>query len=300
MPAKKKVIKEKKQKKIKQKQSQSQSQKVIINLNEVKSKTKRKKATNKNNKFNEISQNVGFSKYGAQDDREANTLRGNLNEIQNKLLTIKNIENPVNSDERNRILKIEEGMKNMFVNGNNAINDLYSKFDNIGDISNKSNFRNPVKEQQKQQSQPIYPIKQKDKETIFIPNDEKQAPPFIINQSNYLENYKNVSPKKKTAGRPRTLLTEEEKKRKKSEENRLYREKAKAKKDKAKKEVEETESKNISLKDRIDKARTILKQQQQDADEKYDFQKNYLNEIKKTAERFIGDDTNIFSNKTDY
>ena len=73
MPPKKKVIKEKKQKKIKQKQSQSQSQKVIINLNEVKSKTKRKKATNKNNKFNEISQYVGFSKYGAQDDREANT-----------------------------------------------------------------------------------------------------------------------------------------------------------------------------------------------------------------------------------
>jgi hypothetical protein len=113
MPPKKKVIKEKKQKKIKQKQSQSQSQKVIINLNEVKSKPKRtrKKSTNKNIKFNEISQNVmpaGWSKYGAQDDREANTLRGNLNEIQNKLLTIKNVENPVNSDERNRILKLKK------------------------------------------------------------------------------------------------------------------------------------------------------------------------------------------------
>ena len=44
----------------------------------------------------------------------------------------------------------------MFVSGNNAIGDLYSKFDNIGDFTNKSKFRNPVKEQQKQQSQPIY------------------------------------------------------------------------------------------------------------------------------------------------
>ena len=54
------------------------------------------------------------------------------------------------------MFKIEEGMKNMFVNGNNAIHDLYSKFDQIGDFSNKAKFRNPVKEEQKQQSQPIY------------------------------------------------------------------------------------------------------------------------------------------------
>ena len=127
---------------------------------------------------------AGWTKYGAQDDREINTLRGNLNDVQNKLLTIKNVVNPINSD-RARMLKIEEGMKNMFVSGNNAIGDLYSKFDNIGDFTNKSKFRNPVKEQQKQQSQPIYPIKQKGKEAIFIPNDEKQAPSFIINQSNY-------------------------------------------------------------------------------------------------------------------
>ena len=108
MPPKKKVIKEKKQKKIKQKQSQSQ--KVIINLNEVKTKPKRKKATNKNIKFNEISQNAmpaGWTKYGAQDDREINTLRGNLNEVQNKLLSIKNVENPVNSDS-SRMLKLKK------------------------------------------------------------------------------------------------------------------------------------------------------------------------------------------------
>ena len=262
MPPKKKVIKEKKQKKIKQKQSQSQSQKVIINLNEVKTKPKRKKATNKNIKFNEISQNVmpaGWSKYGAPDDREINTLRGNLNEVQNKLLTIKNIENPVNSDERDRILKIEEGMKNMFVSGGNAINDLYSKYDNIGDFSNKTNFRNPVKEQQKKQSQPIYIEKE------------------------------NIEPKKKTSGRPRQNLTEEEKKKIISERNKIYRENAKAKKDKANKEIEESELKNAFFKERIDKSRAKLKEQQQEADEKYNYQMAYINEVKdkSTEKEFI-------------
>ena len=274
MPPKKKVIKEKKQKKVKQKQKQSQSQKVIINLNEVKTKPKRtrKKTTNKNIKFNEISSGAmpeGWAKYGAQ-EREENTLRGNLNEVQNKLLTIKNVENPVNNDERNeRIAKIEEGMKNMFVTGNNSIQDLYSKFDQIGDFTNKTKFQNPVKEEQKKQSQSIYPIKKKDDEAkIFIqdddntynmyiaketkkeepnkfdniakskrifkshyaqqnqPDDEKQAPPFIINQSNFLENYKKMSsPQSKVKGRPKKYLTEEEQKKKKSEDNRKYREK---------------------------------------------------------------------------
>ena len=52
---------------------------------------------------------AGWTKYGAPDDREINTLRGKLNDVQNKLLTIKNVENPVNNDERNnRIAKIEE------------------------------------------------------------------------------------------------------------------------------------------------------------------------------------------------
>jgi hypothetical protein len=102
----------------------------------------------------------GWAKYGAQ-EREANTLRGNLNEVQNKLLTIKNVENPVNNpvnnDERNeRIAKIEEGIKNIFIGGNNEIVELYSKIDQIGDFTNKTKLRNPVKEEQKKQSQPIY------------------------------------------------------------------------------------------------------------------------------------------------
>jgi hypothetical protein len=161
MPPKKKVIKEKKQKKVKQKQKQSQSQKVIINLNEVKTKQKktRKKATNKSIKFDDISTKempAGWAKYGATDHRETDTLKGKINDLENKLLTYKPAENPVNSAERERILNIEEGMKNMFVIGNNSIRDLYSKFDNIGDFSNKTKFHNPVKEEQKKQSQPIY------------------------------------------------------------------------------------------------------------------------------------------------
>jgi hypothetical protein len=63
---------------------------------------------------------------------------------------------------------------------------------------------------------------------------------------------------------------------------------------------EESETKNASLKERIDKSRTKLKEQQQDADEKYNYQMASINEKKKTTERFIGDETNIFSNKTDY
>ena len=192
MPPKKKVIKEKKEKKIKQKQTQSQSQKVIINLNEVKTKQKRtrKKTANKNIKFNEIATGAmpeGWSKYGAQ-ERETNTLRGNLNEVQNKLLTIKNVENPVNNpvnnDERNeRIAKIEEGMKNIFIGGNNTFRDLYSKFDQIGDFTNKTKFQNPVKEEQKKQSRPFYPIKKKDEEKIFIEDDDDNYNMYIAKET---------------------------------------------------------------------------------------------------------------------
>ncbi len=136
-------------------------------------------------------------------------------------MTIKNVENPVNNDERNnRIAKIEEGIKNMFVSGNNAFGELYSKINQIGDFTNKTKLKNPVKEEQKKPSQPIYPIKKKEEEKLFIPNDEKKAPPFIINQSNYLENSYNLKTPQKTRGRPKMNLTEEELKKRKSEENR--------------------------------------------------------------------------------
>lgn len=271
MPPKKKVIKEKKQKKIKQKQKQTQSQKVIINLNEVKTKPKRKKATNKNIKFDEISTNdmgPGWAKYGAPDDREINTLRGKLIDVENKLLSIKNVENPVNSDS-SRMLKIEEGMKNMALRGYNAIEDLYSKFDNIGDFSNKTNFRNPVKEQQKTQSQPIY---------------------SIMKEEDY---------NKKNAGRPKKYATEEERKNAISERNKKTREKmkeTKKDKDKEKNKVEETELKDASLKERIDKLRTTMKQRRQDADEKYNFQMGFVNKYREQAEQTLmgeNDDPNL-------
>lgn len=274
MPPKKKVIKEKKQKKIKQKQKQTQSQKVIINLNEVKSKPKRtrKKATNKNIKFDEISTNdmgPGWAKYGAPDEREINTLRGKLTDVENKLLSIKNVENPVNSD-RSRMLKIEEGMKNMAILGKDAIDDLYSKFDNIGDFSNKTNFRNPVKEQQKKQSQKIY--------------IEKENPIFQD------DNKKNV-------GRPKKYTTEEERKNAISERNKKTREKMKeTKKDTSKKEIEESELKNVAFKERIAKLRANLNQQRQDVDEKYNFQRGFVDKQREQAERSLmgeNDDPNL-------
>ena len=232
MPPKKKVIKEKKQKKVKQKQKQSQSQKVIINLNEVKTKPKRtrKKATNKNIKFDDISTNempAGWVKYGATDHRETDTLKGKINDLENKLLTSKPAENPVNSAERERILKIEEGMKNMFVSGNNSIRDLYSKFDQMG----KSNFRNSIKEEEKQQSQPMYNT-QKESSKGF--DEEKSRQIF---KTHYKEELLTSKPKK----------TNEEKKKEAAIYQKNYREQQKIKKANIIKEQEQRNNLNKDI-----------------------------------------------------
>ena len=156
-------------------------------------KEQEKETTNKNFKFNDISTNkmpAGWSKYGAPDEREINTLKGKLNDVENKLLTNRPVENPVNNTERDRILKIEEGMKNMFVSGNNAIGDLYSKFDQIGDFTNKSKFRNPVKEEEKQQTQQIYNI---EKES---PKGFDEAKSRQIFKTHYKEELSASKPKK--------------------------------------------------------------------------------------------------------
>ena len=245
MPPKKKVIKEKKQKKVKQKQSQSQ--KVIINLNEVKTKPKgtRKKATNKNIKFYEISENdmgAGWSKYGAPDEREINTLKGKLNDVENKLLSIKNVENPVNND-RARMLKIEEGMKNMFVNGNNAISDIYSKLDNIGDFSNKTKFQNPVKEEQKKQSQPIYIQSQKKVDTKSY------------SQSYYQRVTKPKNEAKKLKKKEQTI-----------------------------KEVDNSNTDNKQEPFDLEKYINNNKKIKQEADEKYDYMSKYIDEVKNATE----------------
>ena len=156
-------------------------------------KEQEKETTNKNFKFNDISTNkmpAGWSKYGAPDEREINTLKEKLNDVENKLLTNRPVENPVNNTERDRILKIEEGMKNMFVSGNNAIGDLYSKFDQIGDFTNKSKFRNPVKEEEKQQTQQIYNI---EKES---PKGFDEAKSRQIFKTHYKEELSASKPKK--------------------------------------------------------------------------------------------------------
>ena len=131
MPPKKKVIKEKKQKKVKQKQSQSQSQKVIINLNEVKTKPKRK-ANNNKNILSDMS--AGFIKYSPQDYREINTLNAKLTDVENKLLNIKNVKNPVNN------------------NSNPPIHNLYSRNDNIGDWHNSKQFKDYKKQEEQKQN----------------------------------------------------------------------------------------------------------------------------------------------------
>ena len=128
MPPKKKVIKEKKEKKIKQKQTQSQ--KVIINVNAVKNKPTRTRKTSKNT-TNDIS--TGFIKYAPQDDREINTLKGKLIDVENKLLSIKNVKNPVN---------------NNYIPPNR---DLFSTSDNIGDWHNSKLFKDHKKQEEEKQ-----------------------------------------------------------------------------------------------------------------------------------------------------
>lgn len=249
MPAKKKVIKEKKQKKVKQKQSQSQ--KVIINLNEVKTKPKRtrKKATNKNIKFDNISTNempAGWAKSGAPDDREVNTLRGKLIDVENKLLSIKNVENPVNNDKA-RMLNIENDMKKMSLIGNNVFNDLYSKFDNIGDFSNKTKFTNPVKQEEKKQSQPIYTHKE-------IPKQFDEAKSRrLFNKTHYKEELPTSKQTKTKEELPtsKQKKTKEEKKIDTAIYQKNYREQQKLKKENIIKDQEE-QRKNLNKDTQLD------------------------------------------------
>ena len=104
---------------------------------------------------------------------------------------------------------------------------------------------------------------------------------------------------KKNVGRPRKYTTEEERKNAISERNKKTREKmkeTKQDKDKAIKEIEKSETKNASLKERIDKLRTTTNQRRQDVDEKYDFQKGFVNKQREQAEQALmgeNDDSNL-------
>ena len=108
-------------------------------------------------------------------------------------------------------------------------------------------------------------------------DDGKQAPPFIINQSNYSENYKKMSsPQSKVIGRPKKYQTEEELKKKKAEDNKKYRDKKKAEAEKNKVGYQTF----INNQDDLNEYRQKIKNQRQEAEERYNYMTGYMNEIK--------------------
>ena len=90
MPPKKKI----KKPPVKQKQKQSQSQKVIINLQDVKkTKSTRRKQVKKQTEQNIIPR--GWNVYSTPDRREIDEIRGQLINVQNKLVNPKVSKNEV-------------------------------------------------------------------------------------------------------------------------------------------------------------------------------------------------------------
>ena len=136
----KKVVKLKKKKAVKQKQKQkqSQTQKVIINISDIK-KAKPSKRTKsvKKSVNNAETQNVfprGWNVYSTPDTRQIDELRGQLINVQNKLI------NPVMS--ANQVGRSSVGS--------------YSLNDNIGDFSNETKFVDNKQKEQEKQQQPLY------------------------------------------------------------------------------------------------------------------------------------------------
>ena len=125
--------------KIKQKQTQKQSQNVIVNIHETKKKpiTRRRN----NNKKEEIN-NTSSAVYAIPDNRAIDTLRGELNETKNKLLSIKNTPNMVN--QREDIENINNNLRALTEEGRRYFGDIYSRIGTI-DETNKRNFTNPEK-----------------------------------------------------------------------------------------------------------------------------------------------------------
>ena len=142
MPPKKKV----KKPPVKQKQKQSQSQKVIINLQDLKTKSStRRKPVKKQTEQNIIPR--GWNVYSTPDRREIDEIRGQLINVQNKLV------NP-------KVSKNEVGREPVR---------YYSRDDNIGDFSNKMKFEDNEKKEQEKQSRNLqgFLIKEKQKKPIL-------------------------------------------------------------------------------------------------------------------------------------
>ena len=142
MPPKKKV----KKPPVKQKQKQSQSQKVIINLQDVKkTKSTRRKPVKKQTEQNIIPR--GWNVYSTPDRREIDEIRGQLINVQNKLVNPKPLKNEV---------------------GRQPVK-YYSREDNIGDFSNKMKFEDNEKKEQEKQSRNLqgFLLKEKQKKPIL-------------------------------------------------------------------------------------------------------------------------------------
>ena len=171
MPPKKKV-----KKPVKQKQKQTQSQKVIINLQDVKkTKSTRRKPVKKQTEQNIIPR--GWNVYSTPDRREIDEIRGQLINVQNKLISAKPLKNEVG-----RPIK------------------YYSREDNIGDFSNKMKFvDNQKKEQQKQQKNVLKDIRKKGE----IKKQEQEQ--FGMFQEDKDANFVNV----KKVNRPRKYIKKE-------------------------------------------------------------------------------------------
>ena len=144
---------------VKQKQKQTQSQKVIINLQDVKkTKSTRRKPVKKQTEQNIIPR--GWNVYSTPDRREIDEIRGQLINVQNKLISAKPLKNEV---------------------GREAVK-YYSREDNIGDFSNKMKFEDNEKKEQKKQQQNILKdirkkgeIKKQEQEQFGMFQEDKDA-----------------------------------------------------------------------------------------------------------------------------
>ena len=149
MPPKKKV----KKPPVKQKQKQTQSQKVIINLQDVKkTKSTRRKPVKKQTEQNIIPR--GWNVYSTPDRREIDEIRGQLINVQNKLISAKPLKNEV---------------------GREAVK-YYSREDNIGDFSNKMKFVDNEKKEQEKQSRNLQGLLLKEKKRNLLKELKKRNP----------------------------------------------------------------------------------------------------------------------------
>lgn len=115
--------------KSKNKQTQKQSQNVIVNIHESKKKPTIRRRNNNNQQKNNNSSFV----YAIPDNRAIDTLRGDLVDTKNKLLSIQNTKN--------------------LVNNNSNVNDTkyYSRDDNIGDWKDIKRFKDEKKKEEDKQ-----------------------------------------------------------------------------------------------------------------------------------------------------